>query len=144
MMDPCEYGISWLKNVFPHSKDMILRLLLLHFPMMDGHCLLLEEIRHACSACTALVYLLTYTMIPSCILQYLCERHFQVVSLWDLHQYTYKKTIPTYEVVEAVCIIPAGTPFAECIGFNRGKASPGVHFITVGERGIVRIWKSEG
>ncbi|KAI3905054.1 hypothetical protein MKX01_017300 [Papaver californicum] len=53
----------------------------------------------------------------------------KVVNLWDLRNYSFKMTVPTYEVVETVC---------------KKKSSPPVFFLTVGERGVVRIWNSEG
>lgn len=74
----------------------------------------------------------------------------KVVNLWDLHTYKCKTTVPTYEAVEAVCVINYGTRFASYMGSSSkksGKKSSGltsVHFITVGDRGIVRIWNSEG
>ncbi|KAF5736320.1 transducin beta-like protein 3 [Tripterygium wilfordii] len=72
----------------------------------------------------------------------------KVVNLWDLHDYGWKKTIPTYEVLEAICVINSGTHFASSLdkhnqltGKNGGS---GLYFISVGERGIVRVWYSEG
>ena len=80
----------------------------------------------------------------------LIHEAFQVVSLWDLHNYACKKTIPTYEILEAICVINAGTLLASCLGLDnqlsttKASASQISHFVTVGERGVVRIWKSEG
>lgn len=75
----------------------------------------------------------------------------KVVNIWDLHKYTFKMTVPTYEMVETVCVIHPGTGLSECLGLRelrsgKRKASDSqiVHFLTVGERGIVRIWSSEG
>ncbi|EEF42388.1 U3 small nucleolar RNA-associated protein, putative [Ricinus communis] len=73
----------------------------------------------------------------------------KVVNLWDLHDYTCKITIPTYEIVEDLCVIHSGTQFSSLIGSYSqlsGKSRNGssaIYFITVGERGIVRIWTSE-
>ncbi|KAK4572223.1 hypothetical protein RGQ29_030591 [Quercus rubra] len=73
----------------------------------------------------------------------------KVVNLWDLHDYGFKKTVLTYEVLEAVCTIRSGSPFASNLALfsqRSGKKASGsseIHFITVGERGIVRIWNSE-
>ncbi|PON77530.1 Guanine nucleotide-binding protein, beta subunit [Parasponia andersonii] len=71
----------------------------------------------------------------------------KVVMLWDLHDYSCKKTVLTYEALEAVCVIHSATPFASCLGpcnQQNGKKSglQGIYFVTVGERGIVRIWNS--
>ncbi|KAF6151712.1 hypothetical protein GIB67_001995 [Kingdonia uniflora] len=74
-----------------------------------------------------------------------------VVNLWDLHNYSFKMTVPTYEVLETVCAINTRTRLASIIGSNKmysGKkkssGSPPIYFLTVGEHGIVRIWNSEG
>ncbi|KAH7538432.1 protein TORMOZ EMBRYO DEFECTIVE [Ziziphus jujuba] len=72
----------------------------------------------------------------------------KVVLLWDLHDYSCKKTITTYEILEAMCVIHSGTRFASCLGLNNqheGKKSGSLemYFVTVGERGVVRIWSSE-
>lgn len=72
------------------------------------------------------------------------------MTLWDLHNFACKKTIPTYEVLEAICIISPRNPFASFFDMDdhlSGKKTsgpPGIHFLTVGERGIIRIWTSEG
>ncbi|XP_058084922.1 protein TORMOZ EMBRYO DEFECTIVE [Magnolia sinica] len=72
----------------------------------------------------------------------------KVVNLWDLHSYSFKMTVPTYEVLETVCVIHNGTGFSACLNKHNGKkkktGSPPVCFLTTGERGIVRIWSSEG
>ncbi|KFK25898.1 hypothetical protein AALP_AA8G177000 [Arabis alpina] len=73
----------------------------------------------------------------------------KVVNLWDLHDYSYKTTVATYEVLEAVTTVPTGTPFASFVASLDKKSkkkttSQGTHFITFGERGVVRIWKAEG
>ncbi|XP_028769923.1 transducin beta-like protein 3 [Neltuma alba] len=74
----------------------------------------------------------------------------KVVTLWDLHDYSNKKTVVTNEAVEAVCAICPGSSFASsldlCRQQNTKKQSGSwvTQFVTVGERGIVRIWSSEG
>ncbi|KAA3486582.1 transducin beta-like protein 3 [Gossypium australe] len=74
----------------------------------------------------------------------------KVVNLWDLHDCRCKSTIPTYEVLEAVCIVYSGSRFASSVGAflqqsgKKKSRSTGIYFITAGERGIVRIWTSEG
>lgn len=73
----------------------------------------------------------------------------KVVNIWDLHDYSCKTTVPTYEAVEAVCTFDATSPFALCLSSfaqKHGKniSLSSVQFLTVGERGIVRIWNSDG
>ena len=56
-----------------------------------------------------------------------------------------------YEPLEAVCVLPSGSRLvsvmkqSQTLSENQKKsgAAP-VYFFTVGERGIVRIWYSEG
>ncbi|CAN6486533.1 unnamed protein product [Victoria cruziana] len=73
----------------------------------------------------------------------------RVVNLWNLRNYNFEKTITTYEVLEAVCVIPSGSVFAANLGQIQPKVkrkkntSPPIHFLTVGDRGIVRLWNSE-
>lgn len=75
---------------------------------------------------------------------------FQVVNLWDLRNYSFKTTVPTYEALEAVCVIPKDNDFLSFItshisnGNMKNSASPPMFFFTVGERGIVRAWSSIG
>ncbi|KAK7265683.1 hypothetical protein RJT34_33306 [Clitoria ternatea] len=73
----------------------------------------------------------------------------KVVTLWDLHDYSNKKTVITNEAVEAICVIRAGSPLASSLDSYRKNAkkqasSQMLYFVTVGERGIVRLWSSEG
>ncbi|XP_050224237.1 protein TORMOZ EMBRYO DEFECTIVE [Mercurialis annua] len=73
----------------------------------------------------------------------------KVVNSWDLHDYVCKITIPTYEMVESLCIVHSGSQFSSILGSysqltrKSRKGSSEMYFITVGERGIVRIWNSE-
>ncbi|KAJ8762065.1 hypothetical protein K2173_006667 [Erythroxylum novogranatense] len=72
----------------------------------------------------------------------------KVVNLWDLKDYACKMTIPTYEVLEALCVVHSDSQFGSIMTSNNQlnkKSKPGTstfYFITVGERGIVRIWDS--
>lgn len=73
----------------------------------------------------------------------------KVVNIWDLHDYSCKITVPTYEALEAVCTFHSASPFALCLSSfiqKQGKkiSSSSIQFLTVGERGIVRIWNSDG
>ncbi|XP_019186859.1 PREDICTED: transducin beta-like protein 3 [Ipomoea nil] len=73
----------------------------------------------------------------------------KVVNLWNLHDFSCMITIPIFEAVEAVCIIGSDSRFNACIASSsdqHGKKRndiPSINFITVGERGVVRIWKSD-
>ncbi|XP_038978693.1 transducin beta-like protein 3 [Phoenix dactylifera] len=74
----------------------------------------------------------------------------KVVNIWDLRNYSFKITVPAYEMVETVSVIQLGTSLSACLGLSelpsgkRKASSSPIYFLTVGERGIVRIWNSEG
>ncbi|CAA0813117.1 Transducin family protein / WD-40 repeat family protein [Striga hermonthica] len=73
----------------------------------------------------------------------------KVVNIWNLHDYSCSTTVPTYEALEAVCVLYSASPFSSCLSSyakEKGKkiSSSSIKFVTVGERGIVRIWNSEG
>ncbi|GJN26573.1 hypothetical protein PR202_gb14514 [Eleusine coracana subsp. coracana] len=69
----------------------------------------------------------------------------KVVNVWDMRKYSSKKTIPTYEMIEAVSFIGSGNEFLTCLGVepaNINEKTDG-YFLTVGERGVIRIWNLE-
>ncbi|KAJ3707032.1 hypothetical protein LUZ61_010737 [Rhynchospora tenuis] len=78
----------------------------------------------------------------------------KVVNVWDALKYTFKMTVPTYEMVETVCVIEPDHNIFACLSVEEKKKLKGkkkadlpssqVYFLTVGERGIVRIWCSDG
>ncbi|CAN1257028.1 Protein TORMOZ EMBRYO DEFECTIVE, partial [Linum perenne] len=74
---------------------------------------------------------------------------FQVVNVWNLNDFTCKTTVLAYEVLEDLSIIRPGTLFSSFLDVlnqrhgNGTSDSSGIHFVTVGERGIVRVWNSE-
>ncbi|KAF5930773.1 hypothetical protein HYC85_031646 [Camellia sinensis] len=93
----------------------------------------------------------TYNRLAKPSMYFASLEHLQwlVVNVWDLRDYGCTITVPTYEVLEAVCVIPSASPFTSCLDLYKqqhGKksASSAIYFITIGERGIVRLWNSEG
>ncbi|KAI3931024.1 hypothetical protein MKW92_021392 [Papaver armeniacum] len=58
----------------------------------------------------------------------------KVVNLWDLRKRNFMKTVPTYEMVETVCVIHPGTHFYSSLGLNEKstakikESSPPVFF----------------
>ncbi|CAD6262511.1 unnamed protein product [Miscanthus lutarioriparius] len=66
----------------------------------------------------------------------------KIVTAWDIRKYSSKKTIPTYEMIEAVSFIGSGSEFLACLGIEVANIKEKVsgYFLTVGERGVVRIW----
>ncbi|XP_060204098.1 protein TORMOZ EMBRYO DEFECTIVE [Lycium barbarum] len=73
----------------------------------------------------------------------------KVVNLWNLHDYGCMTTIPMFESLEAVCIIGPESPFAASLASSTNPQTkkrsdvPSINFITVGERGLVRIWSAD-
>lgn len=73
----------------------------------------------------------------------------KVVNLWNLHDYGCMTTIPMFESLEAVCIIGPESPFAASLASStypqtkKRSDVPSINFITVGERGLVRIWSAD-
>jgi U3 small nucleolar RNA-associated protein 13 len=61
-----------------------------------------------------------------------------VVNVWDLRDYSLHTTVPIYEAVETVLVVPDGCGLPGCTTETTRQ------FLTVGERGIVQIWNSEG
>ena len=53
-----------------------------------------------------------------------------------------RKTIPTYEMIEAISFIGSGSEVLACLGIELAnmKGKMDGYFLTVGERGVVRIW----
>ncbi|KAL6508204.1 hypothetical protein OROHE_021746 [Orobanche hederae] len=74
----------------------------------------------------------------------------KVVNIWNLKDYSCAITVPTYEALESVCAFGSASPFASCLSSftqKNGKETIGsssIQFVTVGERGVVRIWNSDG
>jgi len=66
----------------------------------------------------------------------------KIVTAWDIRKYSSKKTIPTYEMIEAVSFIGSGSELLACLGIELAniKEKAASYFLTVGERGVVRIW----
>ncbi|KAL3678389.1 hypothetical protein R1sor_021345 [Riccia sorocarpa] len=63
----------------------------------------------------------------------------KVVNIWSLKSFSLKTTIPVYETLEAVCIVPDGCKLPG----SKINGGSGIRFLTVGELGAIRIWNSE-
>lgn len=73
----------------------------------------------------------------------------KVVNVWSLQDFSLQTTVPVYEPLEAICIVPDGSQLMGICNkkklekAKRSGVGP-VCFLTVGERGIIRIWLAEG
>uniref|UniRef100_A0AAX7TS94 U3 small nucleolar RNA-associated protein 13 C-terminal domain-containing protein n=1 Tax=Astatotilapia calliptera TaxID=8154 RepID=A0AAX7TS94_ASTCA len=61
----------------------------------------------------------------------------KICTVWDLKTRKAKRTVPVYEAVEGVVILPGSTDLAEI----RVK-SKDLHFITAGSKGVLRVWEA--
>ncbi|KAL6579146.1 hypothetical protein OROMI_009362 [Orobanche minor] len=74
----------------------------------------------------------------------------EVVNIWNLKDYSCAITVPTYEALESVCAFGSASPFVSCLSSftqKNGKEtinSSSIQFVTVGERGVMRILNSGG
>lgn len=64
-----------------------------------------------------------------------------MVNVWDLKSFVLRTTVPVYETLEAVCIVPDGCGLP---GSSAKVGGSGVRFLTVGDLSVVRVWNSEG
>ncbi|XP_062840755.1 transducin beta-like protein 3 [Trichomycterus rosablanca] len=61
----------------------------------------------------------------------------KVCTVWDLKQRKVKRTVPVYEAVEGVVILPENEDYSEL-----GAESKELHFVTAGSKGMLRVWES--
>lgn len=59
----------------------------------------------------------------------------KICTVWDLKTKKEKRTVPVYEAVEGVVILPKNKDFSEI-----GVKSKDCHFITAGSKGVLRVW----
>lgn len=61
----------------------------------------------------------------------------KICTVWDLKSRTAKRTVPVYESVEGVVLLPENKDFS-CIGVQNKE----LHFITAGSKGVLRVWEA--
>ncbi|XP_048465369.1 transducin beta-like protein 3 isoform X2 [Rhincodon typus] len=61
----------------------------------------------------------------------------KICIVWNLKTYKSERTVPVYETVEAVVLLPENEDFTAL-----GVTSKEPHFITAGSKGILRIWEA--
>ncbi|XP_042294532.1 transducin beta-like protein 3 [Sceloporus undulatus] len=59
----------------------------------------------------------------------------KICTVWDLNKNEPKGTIPVYESIESVVLLPEGGDFS-----NLGVKKSTTHFLTAGSKGILRVW----
>uniref|UniRef100_A0A8C2IP39 Transducin (beta)-like 3 n=1 Tax=Cyprinus carpio TaxID=7962 RepID=A0A8C2IP39_CYPCA len=61
----------------------------------------------------------------------------KICSVWDLKKKAVKRTVPVYEAVEGVVLLPGTSDYSQM-----GVKGEGLHFVTAGSKGVLRVWDS--
>lgn len=61
----------------------------------------------------------------------------KICTVWDLKSREAKRTVPVYEAVEGVVLLPQDKDFSQI-----GVKNKDLHFITAGSKGILRVWEA--
>ncbi|XP_053194278.1 transducin beta-like protein 3 [Scomber japonicus] len=61
----------------------------------------------------------------------------KICTVWDLKTQKAKRTVPIYEAVEGVVMLPQKQDFSQI-----GIKSKDLHFITAGSKGVLRVWEA--
>nr|XP_020491885.1 transducin beta-like protein 3 [Labrus bergylta] len=61
----------------------------------------------------------------------------KICTVWDLKTNKAKRTVPVYEAVEGVMLLPENEDFSEI-----GVKNNDLHFITAGSKGVLRVWEA--
>ncbi|TSO37072.1 Transducin beta-like protein 3 [Bagarius yarrelli] len=61
----------------------------------------------------------------------------KICTVWDLKERKVKRTVPVYEAVEGVVILPEKEDYSLL-----GVSSKELHFVTAGSKGVLRVWES--
>uniref|UniRef100_A0A3Q3BNA9 Transducin beta like 3 n=1 Tax=Kryptolebias marmoratus TaxID=37003 RepID=A0A3Q3BNA9_KRYMA len=61
----------------------------------------------------------------------------KICTVWDLKTRKAKRTVPVYEAVEGVVVLPENTDLSQI-----GVRTKDLHFITAGSKGVLRVWEA--
>ncbi|XP_005808812.1 transducin beta-like protein 3 [Xiphophorus maculatus] len=61
----------------------------------------------------------------------------KICTVWDLKSRQAKRTVPVYETVEGVVLLPEKTDLSQI-----GVKSKTLHFVTAGSKGVLRVWEA--
>lgn len=111
-------------QLFSSSMDNKIRL----WSLNTSKCIVVLDAHY--SAVTSLAFTLDGNTLVSSGRDKIC-------TVWDLATYKSQRTIPVFETVEAVMLLPEDEDFTPL-----GVTSKGQHFITAGSKGILRIWEA--
>ncbi|XP_072549538.1 transducin beta-like protein 3 [Salminus brasiliensis] len=61
----------------------------------------------------------------------------KICTVWNLKERNVQRTVPVYEAVEGVVILPENEDYSQL-----GVKSKELHFVTAGTKGVLRVWES--
>uniref|UniRef100_A0A8C5GPD4 U3 small nucleolar RNA-associated protein 13 C-terminal domain-containing protein n=1 Tax=Gouania willdenowi TaxID=441366 RepID=A0A8C5GPD4_GOUWI len=61
----------------------------------------------------------------------------KICTVWDVHSFKATRTVPVYEAVASVAVLPEDSDFSQI-----GVKNKELHFITAGSRGVLRVWEA--
>lgn len=61
----------------------------------------------------------------------------KICTVWDLESQKARRTVPVYEAVEGVVLLPENEDLSQI-----GVKSNDLHFVTAGSKGILRVWEA--
>ncbi|ETK71502.1 hypothetical protein L917_20963 [Phytophthora nicotianae] len=65
----------------------------------------------------------------------------KVVNFWDLRDQKLSKTVLVHESVEGLVVVPSTF---KCVTSNKTQDDKAIYFLTAGEKGALRLWRSSG
>ncbi|KAE8878166.1 Transducin beta-like protein 3 [Phytophthora fragariae] len=68
----------------------------------------------------------------------------KVVNFWDLRDHKLSKTVLVHEAVEGLVVVPSTFKCVTNASVGPTQDSKAIHFLTAGEMGALRLWRSSG
>ncbi|RLN95089.1 hypothetical protein BBJ28_00000119 [Nothophytophthora sp. Chile5] len=68
----------------------------------------------------------------------------KVVNFWDLKDHKLRKTVLVHEAVEGLAVVPSSFKCVASATAGKPKDDKAIHFVTAGEKGLLRLWRSTG
>ncbi|XP_035695414.1 transducin beta-like protein 3 isoform X2 [Branchiostoma floridae] len=62
-----------------------------------------------------------------------------IVSMWDITKFQVLKTIPVFESVESLVLLPEHQSFPNLCA----QKEDGLHFVTAGSKGVLKVWNAQ-
>eukprot|EP00058_Branchiostoma_floridae_P020644 XP_002606134.1 hypothetical protein BRAFLDRAFT_88045 [Branchiostoma floridae] len=62
-----------------------------------------------------------------------------IVSMWDITKFQVLKTIPVFESVESLVLLPEHQTFPNLCA----QKEDGLHFVTAGSKGVLKVWNAQ-